>query len=86
MVCLPNHPFFLFGFKNIFSFEMRTQLGLPHSLALRLSHYICGQPLASMGIHLFRCVHGKEKATSHDAMWDAFASIVRDVGFHAARE
>jgi len=39
-----------------------------------------------MGIHLFRCVHGKEKAASHDAMWDAFAFIVRDVGFHVARE
>jgi len=39
-----------------------------------------------MGIHLFCCVCGKEKAASHDAMWDAFASIVKDVGFHAARE
>jgi hypothetical protein len=77
--------FFSYLALNIFSFEMRTKLGLPHPLALRLSHYICGQPLASMGIHLFRSVHGKEKAASHDAMWDAFASIVKDVGFHVAR-
>ncbi len=65
---------------------MRTKLGLPHPLALKLSHYICGQPLDSMGIHLFCCFHGKERVASHDAMWDAFASIVRDVGFHVAHE
>ncbi len=59
---------------------------MPHPLALRLSHYICGQPLDSMGIHLFRCAHGEEKTTSHDAVRDAFASIVTDVGFHVARE
>jgi hypothetical protein len=39
-----------------------------------------------MGIHLFRCAHGEEKTTSHDAVRDAFASIVTDVGFHVARE
>jgi len=39
-----------------------------------------------MGIHLFHYIHGKEKVASHDAMWDAFASIVRDVGFHVGHE
>jgi len=83
---LAQSSFFFYLALNIFFFEMRTKLGLPHLLALRLSNDICGQPLNSMGIHLFCCIHGKERMTSHDAMWDAFASIMRDVGFHVAHE
>jgi hypothetical protein len=27
-----------------------------------------------------------KKMTSHNVLWDAFASITKDVGFHGARE
>jgi len=63
-----------------FSSTVCIKLGLPHSLALGLSNCICGQPLDPMGIHLFGCTHGKERTASHDVVWDAFASIMRDVG------
>jgi hypothetical protein len=69
---------------NIFSFVIHTKLGLLHLLALGLSHCIYGQPLDPMGIHLFRYIHGGERMVSHDAMWDAFTSIVKDVCFHVA--
>jgi hypothetical protein len=55
---------------------MHTRLGLPHSLALGFSHYISGQSLDPMGIHLFHCVHGGERMASHDVVWDVCASIV----------
>jgi hypothetical protein len=39
-----------------------------------------------MGMHIFHCAHGEEKATSHDVVWDAFASIMKDVKFHVLHE
>jgi hypothetical protein len=65
---------------------MHTKLGFLHPLALGLSHYIYGQPLDPMGIHFFHCIHGWERTVSHDAMWDAFAFIMKDVCFHVACE
>jgi hypothetical protein len=35
-----------------------------------------------MGIHLFCYTHGGEKIAFHDAVHNAFVSIVRYVGFH----
>jgi hypothetical protein len=35
-----------------------------------------------MGIHLLHCTHGGERIASHNAIQDAFVSIVRDAGFH----
>jgi hypothetical protein len=60
---------------------MHTNLGLFHPLALGLSHFIYGQPLDPMGIHFFNCTHGGEIMVSHDAMWDAFASIMKKFVF-----
>jgi hypothetical protein len=37
-----------------------------------------------MGIHIFHCVHGGEKITSHDVMQDAFVAIAKDAGFHVS--
>jgi hypothetical protein len=87
VVYSPSHPFYPFGLKQFFLHDvMCTKLGLPHPLAFGLSHYIYGQPLDPMGIHLLCCVHGGEKITSHNVVWDAFASIMKDVGFHGACE
>jgi hypothetical protein len=73
--------------SNIFLHDaMCTKLGLPHMLTFGLSHYIYGQPLDLMGIHLFCCAHGGEKTTSHNVIWDAFVSITKYVGFHGVRE
>ncbi len=63
---------------KIFSIALRTWFGLPHPLALGFSHCICGQLLDTIQIHLLHCVHGGERMTSDDAMWDAFMSIVKD--------
>jgi hypothetical protein len=65
---------------------MHTNLGLPHPLALGLSHCIYGQPLNPARIHLFHCAHGEERMASHGAMWDTFASMAIDVDFHVARK
>jgi len=85
LVCSPIHPFFWFDFKCFLPW-MCIGLGLPHPLALSLSHCIFGQPLDPMKIHLFCWVHGKERTTSYNVMQDAFASIVRNAGFHVMRE
>jgi len=61
---------------------MQIKLGFPHSLALGLTHCIYGQLLNPMEIHLFYCTHGGERTTSHDVVWDLFASIARDARFH----
>jgi hypothetical protein len=71
---------------NNFSYVMHTNLGFFHPLALGLSHCIHGQPLDPMGIYFFHCIHHGERTVSHDAMWDAFASIMKNVCFHAACE
>jgi hypothetical protein len=39
-----------------------------------------------MGIHLFHCTRGGERTTSHDAIRNAFVSIVRDARFHILQE
>jgi hypothetical protein len=46
---------------DVFSFVSRTRLGLPHPLALNLTHCICGSSLDPMGIHLHCCAHGGER-------------------------
>jgi hypothetical protein len=43
-----------------------------------MSHCVYSLPLDPMGIHLFQCIHGGEKMTSHDVMRDAFVAIARD--------
>jgi hypothetical protein len=65
----PNDLFFPIGFKHFFHYIVHL-VGLPPSLNPWLSHYIYGQPLDPMKIHLFRCAHGGERMASHDAMWD----------------
>ncbi len=35
-----------------------------------------------MGIHLFRYTHGGERTIYHDVVRDAFAYIMKHVGFH----
>jgi hypothetical protein len=72
--------------SNVFSSTLSIKLNLPHPLTLGLTHYVCGEPLDPLGIHLLRCAHGGEKTTSHDVVRDAFASIVKDAGFHVLWE
>jgi hypothetical protein len=37
-------------------------------------------------IHLFRFVQEGRCVAKHDAIWDSFASIAKDVGFHVLSE
>jgi len=64
-----THPIIIFSHlsSNVVFFAKHTMLGLPHSLALGLSHCIFGQPLNPMVIHFLRCTHGGERTVSHDA-------------------
>jgi len=64
--------------SKVFSTTLHTWLGFPHPLALSLSHCICGQPLDLTGIHFFCYTHGGERMASHDVVWDAFVSIMKD--------
>ncbi len=66
----------------VFSFALHTKLSLPHPLAFGLTHWICGQLLHLVGTHLFYCAHVGECIASHNIIWDGFASILRDMGFH----
>jgi hypothetical protein len=68
--------------SNIFSSTLHTKLGLPHALDLKLTHCICGQPLNLAKTHLICCFLGGEHNTSHNVVWDAFASIMKYVGFY----
>jgi hypothetical protein len=87
VVYSPNHPFYSFGPIHFFLHDaMCTKLGLPHVLPFGLSHYIYSQHLDPMGIHLFCCDNGGEKITSHNVVWDAFAFITKNIGFHGACE
>ncbi len=70
-----NDYFFPIGFKHFFHYIMHL-VGLPPSLGPWLSHYIYGQPLDLIRIHLFRCAHGGEGMASHDVMWDARCKIL----------
>jgi len=72
--------------SNVFSYMLQTKLTLPHPLDLGMTHYIYGQPLNPMGIYLLCCAHGGERITSHDVIYDAFASILIDVRFHVLQE
>jgi hypothetical protein len=63
--CLFVQSLFLFLALNIFSFMMHIGLGLPHPLALGLSHCIYGQPLDPIEIHVLHCAHGEERMASH---------------------
>ncbi len=44
--CLLSHSTFSSSFK-FFSFALRIRVGLPHPLAINVTHCICGQPLKS---------------------------------------
>jgi hypothetical protein len=72
--------------SNIFSFALHTKLGLPHFLALEVTHCICGQPLNHVGTHFFCCSKGGEQTPSHNVVWNAFTSIVKGVGFYVSHE
>ncbi len=39
-----------------------------------------------MGIHLFHYVHGEERMTLPDVVWDAFVAIAKDTRFHVSQE
>jgi hypothetical protein len=45
VVCPPSHHFSFHLALDVFSFMMHIKLAFPHSLALELSHCICGQSL-----------------------------------------
>jgi len=53
---------------DVFSFALHIKLGLPHPLALKVMHCICGKPLNFLGTHLFGCSHGGEWTASHDVI------------------
>jgi hypothetical protein len=71
---------------DTFSLTLCTKLGLPHFMARGLFRYICVYPINLTSVHLFHCVHGGKHITTHDVVWDSFASFVKDVGFHVLCE
>jgi hypothetical protein len=66
--CLLIKNFFFLLILEVFFIALCIWLGLPHPLALGLSHCICGQPLDPMRIHLLSCAHGGERTVSHDVI------------------
>jgi len=47
---------------------------------------MCTHPINPMGIHVLRCVNGKEHMKTHDVVCDIFGTIVRDGNFHVGQE
>jgi hypothetical protein len=76
--CLLGHFIFLFGFIGIF-FGLHTKLGLPHCLVFNPLHLWLAFIIK---IIFFYCFHGGERNASHDAIRDAFVSIMKDAIFH----
>ncbi len=71
--------------SSIFSLTLHTRLGLPHPMALSLTHCTYGQPINLMGIHLLEGSRRRKCTTSHDVQ-NTFASISKNVGFHIFHE
>jgi hypothetical protein len=71
---------------DIFTLTLCTILGLPHPMACDLSRCICSKAINPTRIHLLHYVHGGERTTTHDAIQDYFASIVKDVGYHVVHK
>lgn len=83
-----THPIF-FSFRmafNIFFITLCTKLGFPQLMVKGLAHCICGHPIDLMGIHFLQCSHGREHIIFHDAVQDAFVSIVKNVRFYVSHE
>ncbi len=78
-------PFFHLA-SNAFSFALRIRVGLPHPLAIKVTHCICGRPLDHGKTHFFRWSHVGERVASRNMVWNAFVSIVRDMGFRVLHE
>lgn len=72
--------------SDIFSSPLRTKLGLHDPMVHGLFRCICGHAIDPTWIHLFRYVHGGKHTTTHDAVWDSFISIVRNVKVHVLHE
>jgi hypothetical protein len=72
--------------SNILSSTLNTRLGLPHPTTRGISWCICGQPIDPTRIHLLHCDHGGKCIATHDAVWNYFTSIIRDVGFHVLHQ
>jgi hypothetical protein len=85
VICLPYHAMLSYAFK-CFLLNIVDQVTPPHPLILSLTHYIRGEMLDPLGIHLFWCAHGGERTTSHDVVQDVFTSIVRNARFHVLQE
>jgi hypothetical protein len=66
---------------NIFSLALHTKLGFPHPIVHGFSWCICGQTINLIRIHLFYYVHGGNRITTHDVVWNSFAFIARKVRF-----
>jgi len=67
--------------SSIFSLTLCIELGLPHPIIIGLTHYICGQSLSLMGIHLLQYFHGKECTTFHDVVWNTFFILLKMSNF-----
>jgi hypothetical protein len=80
VVCSPSNPFFQLPSK-VFSIMLHIWFDPPNPLVFGLSHGICDQLLGPVRIHFFRCAHCGERMTSHNVVRDAFASIMKDVGY-----
>ncbi len=77
-----SHSIFLDDLQNILSLALCIRLDFPHPSVHGLSQCICDQPIDSIEIHLLCCAHERKHTITHYVIWDFFASIAMDVGFH----
>jgi len=62
------------------------RLILPHPSIVNRLWFVCTHPIDPMGIHLLHCVHGNEHIGTHDAIYNIFATIAWNVGFHVGQQ
>jgi hypothetical protein len=49
---------------------------------MQASHDACAYPIDPMDIHLLHCAHGYKCTWTHDAVCNAFVTIMQNDGFH----
>ncbi len=72
--------------SNGFPLVLCIRLDFNYPLAFKLTHYICNQFFNPTGTLFFHFSNGGEWITSHNTVWDGFASITRNVRFYVSCE
>ncbi len=84
LVCF-NIPSFRLSFAHFF-IALRFHFNIPHPTIPYFSWCQCDHTIDDLGIHLLRCLCGKEHITAHDMFLDTIVAIISKNGAHIQKE